>query len=78
MPRSYRHISNYEYEILEMRRQGKTRKVICEEFGFSLKQVKTLSQDTIENRKNQQKGYPSNLNADPEKMKQNCHYQYSN
>lgn len=40
MPREYRHISEYEREILEMRVQGKSRKEICEKFGFSLKQLK--------------------------------------
>ena len=40
MPRSYRHISEYEKEILEMRSHGKSRKEICEKFGFSLKQLK--------------------------------------
>ena len=40
MPRSYRHISEYEREILEMRAQGKSRKEICEKFNFSLKQLK--------------------------------------
>ena len=40
MPRSYRHISEYEKEILEMRQQGKSRKEICEKFGFSIKQLK--------------------------------------
>ena len=40
MPREYRHIIDYENEILEMRRQGKTRKEICEKYGFTLRQVK--------------------------------------
>lgn len=40
MPRSYRHINEYEKEIMEMRAQGKSRKEICEKFGFSLKQLK--------------------------------------
>ena len=36
MPRGYRHIQNYEKEILELRAQGKTRREICENFGFSI------------------------------------------
>ena len=40
MSRNYRHINGYEKEIMEMRRQGKSRKEICEKFGFSLKQLK--------------------------------------
>ena len=39
MPRNYRHISEYEKEILEMRRQGKSKREICEKFGFSIKQL---------------------------------------
>jgi DNA-binding CsgD family transcriptional regulator len=39
MPRSYEHISNYEKEILELKRQGKTLKQIGEQLGFSQKQV---------------------------------------
>lgn len=39
MARSYRHISNYEKEILELRKQGKSRKEICELLGFSPKQL---------------------------------------
>ena len=38
MPRGYRHIQDYEKEILELRSQGKTRREICEKFGFSKKQ----------------------------------------
>ncbi|MBQ8408467.1 MAG: imidazolonepropionase [Clostridia bacterium] len=39
MPRGYRHIQDYEKEILELRSQGKTRREICEKFGFSKKQI---------------------------------------
>ena len=42
MPRGYRHIQNYEKEILELRAQGKTRREICEKFGFSIKQVENF------------------------------------
>ena len=38
MPRSYRHIKEYEKEILELRAQGKTGREIREKFGFSKKQ----------------------------------------
>ena len=40
MPRSYRHMKEYEKEILELRKQGKTNKEICEKFGFTIKQLK--------------------------------------
>ncbi len=39
MARKYRHVKEYEEEILEMREQGKSRREICERFGFSLKQL---------------------------------------
>ena len=39
MPRNYRHINEYEKEILEMRRQGKSKREICEKYGFSIKQL---------------------------------------
>ena len=39
MPRSYRNISMYENEILEMKRQGKTLNEIGLKYGFSKKQV---------------------------------------
>ena len=42
MPRGYRHIQNYEKEILELRAQGKTRREISEKFGFSIKQMENF------------------------------------
>ena len=37
MPRSYRHISDYEREILELNEQGLTLKEIGEKLGFTRK-----------------------------------------
>jgi len=42
MSESYKHIQEYEKEILEQRAQGKTRREICEKFGFSKKQYKNF------------------------------------
>lgn len=39
MPRSYRHIKEYEKEIIELRKQGKTKREICEKYGFTMKQL---------------------------------------
>ena len=39
MPREYRHIQQYEKEIIELWEQGKTLREIAEKFGFSKKQV---------------------------------------
>ena len=40
MPREYRHISQYEKEILELRESGLTYREICEKLGFTKTQVK--------------------------------------
>ena len=42
MPRKYRHIQEYEKEIMELRAEGKTRREICEKFGFSIKQIENF------------------------------------
>lgn len=42
MARSYRHIKEYESEILELKSQGKTNREICEKFGFKIKQLKNF------------------------------------
>lgn len=40
MPREYRHIEQYEKEILELREQGLTKREIGERLGFSKEQIK--------------------------------------
>lgn len=42
MPRSYRHIQQYEKEIMELKEQGKSNREICEKFGLELKQLKNF------------------------------------
>ena len=42
MPRSYRHIKEYEKEILEMREEGLSGSQIQEKFGFSKKQYENF------------------------------------
>ncbi len=42
MPRSYRHIKEYEKEILELKLRGKTNREICEKLGFEMKQLKNF------------------------------------
>ncbi len=39
MSREYRHIKAYELEILELRKQGLTKREIGERFGFSKEQI---------------------------------------
>ena len=40
MARAYRHIQEYEKEILELKAQGATHREIAEHFGFTKEQVK--------------------------------------
>ena len=40
MARGYRHIQEYEKEILELKAQGATHREIAEQFGFTKEQVK--------------------------------------
>ncbi len=42
MPRSYRHMKDYEFEIIELRKQGFTGRQIQEKFGFSKKQYENF------------------------------------
>ena len=42
MPRSYRHIKEYELELNELRKQGLTENEIGKKLGFSYKQVDNL------------------------------------
>ena len=42
MPRSYRHISDYEKEIIEKFNSGESLKSIAENMGFSYKQIKNF------------------------------------
>ena len=42
MPRSYRNISQYEKEILELKQAGKTKREIAERLGFTKEQVKNF------------------------------------
>jgi len=44
MPREYKHIEQYEKEILELREQGLTKREIGGKFGFSKKQLKGVLQ----------------------------------
>ncbi len=39
MPRSYRHIKEYEKEILKLKKQGLSKREIGEKFGFSKEQI---------------------------------------
>ena len=52
MPRSYRHIKEYEREILELKAQGKTLREIGAMYGFTYEQVHNfISRYNINQRK---------------------------
>ena len=40
MPRSYRHIEQYEKEIIELRKDGYTNREVGEKFGFTREQIR--------------------------------------
>ncbi|MEE0838980.1 MAG: imidazolonepropionase [Acutalibacteraceae bacterium] len=42
MPRSYRHIQEYENQIIELKDNGYTGRQICEKFDFSKKQYENF------------------------------------
>lgn len=42
MPRSYKHIKEYETEILKLREEGYTQKQIGEKLGFTKEQIKAF------------------------------------
>ena len=42
MARNYRHISNYEKEIIGLNKEGKSNREICEIYGFEIKQLKNF------------------------------------
>lgn len=42
MPRKYRHIQEYEKEIMDLRRQGFSNREVCEKLWFELKQLKNF------------------------------------
>ncbi len=56
MPRSYRHIKEYETEILSLKEEGKTNQEICERLGFEIKQLKNFINRYNRNKKKTKAG----------------------
>ena len=54
MPREYRHIQQYEKEIIELWKQGKHYEKLQKSLGFARSKCKSLRQDIIENNENSQ------------------------
>ena len=43
LPRSYKHIQQYEKEILELKAKGLSRREIGEKFGFTVEQIRDFT-----------------------------------
>ena len=78
MSRNYRHINEYEKEILEMRRQGKSKREICEKYGFSIKQLTDFVTRYNRKLKKLTAEYQLSQKADRGKMEPNCRHPYNN
>ena len=75
MPRKYRHISDYEKEIIKMYEQGMSLRRIGERLGFTLKEMRDFK--TRYNKK--QRMIAENQytrKADYAKRKENCHRRF--
>ena len=76
MPREYRHIEEYEKEILHLGEEGKTLREIGEQLGFSYKQVRNFKTRYNEKQRkiaagiaNKKKGRPAKDSVVTEKDK---------
>ena len=68
MPREYRHIKEYEKEILELREQGLTKREIGERFGFSKEQIKCLLKRNRRREEKYRMGSPPRSVADLQRI----------
>ena len=78
MSRNYRHINEYENEILEMRRQGNSKREICEKFGFSIKQLTDFITRYNRKQKKLAAGISIKPKGRPREMEPNCRHPYNN
>ena len=67
MPRSYRHIQQYEKEILELRAKGLTHREIAERLGFEQIQIKEFFHRYNRNQRKQASGIPLKRKGRPRK-----------
>ncbi len=67
MPRSYRHIKEYEKEILELKEKGYTKKEIAEKFGMSKEQIKEFIKRHNRNQRKIEAGIPLKRRGRPAK-----------
>ena len=64
MPREYRHIKQYEKEILELKEKGLTKREIGEKFGLSKEQIKGFLKEKEDKKKKYLAGYHRRRKAD--------------
>jgi transcriptional regulator with XRE-family HTH domain len=69
MPRSYRHIQQYEKEILEMKAKGLTRKEIGDKLGFTAEQIHEFTKRYNRKQKKISEGIPLKQKGRPLKGK---------
>lgn len=67
MPRSYRHIQQYEKELLKMKAQGKTVREIGEKFGFSCEQTRNFFKRYNRNQRKHEAGIAPKRKGRPPK-----------
>lgn len=67
MPRNYRHIKQYEREILELRAKGLTHSAIAERLGFEQKKIKEFFHRYNRNQRKQVAGIPIKPKGRPRK-----------
>ena len=65
MPRSYRHIQQYEKEISELKEKGYTNREIGEKLGFSKEQIKEFLKRYRRNQSKISAGIIPKKKADP-------------
>ena len=67
MPKGYRHIKQYEKEILELRAKGLTHRDIAERLGFEQIQIKEFFHRYNRNQRKQASGIPLKRKGRPRK-----------
>ena len=67
MSREYRHIKEYEREIMELRDQGLTQRQIGERLGFTRQKIKDFIKRTNRNQRKITLGIPSKPQGRPRK-----------
>ena len=78
MPRSYRHVSDYEKEIFASRIKGYTNRAIGEALGFNEEQIKNFIKRYNRKQRKIAAGEVIHKKGKPSKKEMNCRHQFSN